>query len=257
VDATKRDFFLTWVISIKGATNKAASGVGMVSLDINPMVSKNYEDARKVLMLATDLTPVLPTFLRDCHTLEDFWSFIHAKFPGALPSAPRCDWVRQQFLPVLDALENDRIPATRLSQEQQFFAPGKQHDGFVAVRDLISIAKESLLIADNFVDKTLWPLLTNLPAGSRIRVLTKKIPADFRVEAQNFSKQYNVVVEVRTTDALHDRFVLCDDQRCWHLGASIKDFGVRAAFISEVSSDTISVAVRKELEQIWQTAKPL
>jgi hypothetical protein len=207
-------------------------------------------------MLATDLVPVLPTFLRDCRTLEDFWSFIHSKFPGAVPSAPRCDWVRQQFLPALDALENDRLPATQPSQEQQFFAPGKQHDGFVAVRELVSAAKVSLLIADNFVDKTLWPLLTNLPHGSTIRILTKKLPADFGVEARNFTKQYNIVVEVRTTDALHDRFVICDDQQCWHLGASIKDFGVRAAFISEVSGGTISGAVRKELERIWQTAQP-
>ena len=81
------------------------------------------------------------------------------------------------------------------------------------------------------------------------------MPADFVTEAQSFSKQYGVSVEIRTTDALHDRFIVSDDARCWHLGASIKDLGIRAALISEVASQTISSAVGKELDAIWQAGK--
>ena len=202
------------------------------------------------------LAPVLPAFVKECHTLNDFWGFIHSKFRVG-ESAARREWVRQQFLPVLDALENDRLPSARVTEGQQFFAPGKQHDGFVAVRELVSTAKKSLLVADNFVDKTLWPLLTNLPQGATVRVLSKKVTSDIGVEAKTFSKQYGIAVEVRTTDEIHDRFIICDDQRCWHLGASIKDLGAKAALISEVSSDSISLAVRKEFERMWQSAKPV
>ena len=90
-----------------------------------------------------------------------------------------------------------------------------------------------------------------------MRVLSKKVTSDIGVEAKTFSKQYGIAVEVRTTDEIHDRFIICDDQRCWHLGASIKDLGAKAALISEVSSDSISLAVRKEFERMWQSAKPV
>ncbi len=253
MDRNQRRQLLVVAQEVKHVTGLVASGVNRTNDN-----DRAYIEGRRALLDTQELAPLLPQFLRECHTLADFWGFIYTKFPSALFPAPRRDWVRQQFLPVLDALENDRVPTTQPTQEQQFFAPGKQHDGFVAIRELVSAAKKSLFVADNFVDKTLWPLLTNLPTGALIRVLTKQgsMPADFMTEAQKFTKQYGIAVEVRTTDDLHDRFLVSDDQRCWHLGASVKDFGGRAALISEVTSQNIALAVRKVLEALWQAGKP-
>jgi hypothetical protein len=230
---------------------------GLAASGVNRTVENNraYEETRRALLQEKDVFPVLPKFLSECHTLQDVWAFIHTRFGLLSHPAQRLDWVRQQFLSALDALENDRLP-TQMPAGQKFFPPGTPHDGFITIREIISATKQSLLIADNFVDKTLWPLLANLPQGTSIRILTKSAPADFGVEAQNFAKQYGMAVEVRVTNVLHDRFVVCDNKRCSHLGASVKDFGVKAALISDVVGDSIASAVRNELEAIWQASKP-
>jgi hypothetical protein len=257
VDAQKRDYLHSCAAALKSSALTAASGVGIATYDLSDATRARYAEMRQVLLKESALIPVLPAFLKECHTLDDLWSLAHTRFAyGVANEAPRRDWVRQQFLPVLDALENDRLPVITSVEGQKFFAPGTQHDGFVAIRELVSTAKKMIFIADNFVDKTLWPLLANFPPGSKISILTKKHPPDFRTEANAFAKQYGIEVEVRTTENIHDRFIVCDGQ-CWHLGASIKDFGMRAALISEVASQEISAAVCIQLEKIWQSAKPL
>ena len=251
MEEAQRKKLLDRVEIVKSVTGLVASGVNRPT-----GADRTYEEVRRALLQTPELKVVLPNFLSECHTLDDFWALVHTKFGLLATPAQRRDWVRQQFLPVLDALENDRLPAQTL-KAQQFFAPGTQHDGFVAVRELIATVGKSILIADNFVDQTLWPLLTNLPNGASIRILTRNLPPDFGTEARKFAKQYGITVEVRTTDTIHDRFVFCDDKRCWHLGASIKDFGVRAALISEVTSPIIASAVHAQLEAIWQASKPV
>jgi hypothetical protein len=245
---------------LQNATSTLKELLAMVAYEVpfHERERMQYAEYRQLLLKTEELAPLLPSILRECHTLHDFWGFIFSKYPLPVPSdmAKRIDFIRKEFLSVLDALDNDRVPAVQ-KEGQQFFPAGTQHSGFLAIRDIVTSAKKSLLIADNFVDKTLWPQLTNVITGASVRVLTKQTSPDFGIEAKTFTKQYGIPVEVRTTDALHDRFVVCDNLQCWHLGASIKDLGLRAALISEVVSPTLSSAVRNELDKVWIGAKPL
>ena len=234
MEQLKRLKLLGQVEQLKDITGTLASGMNRPQ-----EADRNYAELRRTLLRTPELQAVLPKFLSECHTLDDFWSLTHTHFPYLTQGAQRRDWLRRQFLSVLDALENDRLPVQSATGGQQFFAPGTQHDGFVAIRELIVSAKQSILVADNFVDLTLWPMLANVPSGAAVRILTKKFPADFATEASKFAKQYSMTVDVRRTDNVHDRFVLCDSKRCWHLGASIKDFGAKAALISEITSPAI------------------
>ena len=237
---------------LKDITGTLASGINRPQ-----NADRNYAELRRTLLQAPGLQAVLPKFLSEGHTLDDFWSLTHTNFPYLTQAAQRRDWLRRQFLPVLDALENDRLPVQPSTAPQQFFGPGTQHDGFVAIRELMLSAKQSILVTDNFVDQTLWPMLANLPSGVAIRILTKKFPADFAAEASKFAKQYSMTVDVRRTDNVHDRFVLCDSNRCWHLGASIKDFGGKAALISEITSPAIVSTVLAQLEGIWKVSSSI
>jgi len=117
----------------------------------------------------------------------------------------------------------------KLKDPNQVFLPaGSQHDAYVELRKIIQLATSEILIVDPYVDETLWQLLTNLSAGVKIRILTDQMKGDFRLEARKFAAQHGNIIEVRQTSKYHDRFIVEDGTRCWHVGASLKDAGNKA-----------------------------
>ncbi len=138
---------------------------------------------------------------------------------------------------------------------QVFLPAGSAHDAYVEIRKIIQLASSEVLIVDTYVDGTLWSLLKNVPAAARIRIMTMKMQGDFGLEAQKFATQHGNTIEIRQTGQYHDRFVLTGGgNRCWHLGASIKDAGNKAFAMSEILSPAIRAAVKADVESTWNTA---
>jgi len=143
----------------------------------------------------------------------------------------------------------------RLPDSNQIFLPaGSQHDAFVEIRKIVQQATKELFIVDPWVDHTLWPLLTNIPNTCKIRVLTEHTKGDFLLEAKRFVAQHGVNLEVRRTAAYHDRFVVLDGARCFHLGASIKDAGNKAFALSEFQRPTVVQAAIADADSEWRTS---
>jgi len=53
-----------------------------------------------------------------------------------------------------------------------------------------------------------------------------------------FNKQYGLL-DVRYTSKVHDRYIVIDKAKLYHLGASIKDLGSKIFSISESDSNLI------------------
>ena len=68
-----------------------------------------------------------------------------------------------------------------------------------------------------------------------VKLLTSRIQPDFSLAARKFHIQFpQVILEICKTIDFHDRFIIIDDLRCWHLGASLKDAGRKTFMISEI-----------------------
>lgn len=81
--------------------------------------------------------------------------------------------------------------------------------------------------------------------------------SDFALEGRRFATQHGNKIEVRETQKYHDRFVIIDSGRVWHLGASIKDAGNKAFGMSEFVSPVISAGVKTGVENTWNDATPV
>jgi len=143
----------------------------------------------------------------------------------------------------------------KLKDPHQVFLPaGSQHDAYIELRKIVQLAANEILIVDNYVDHTLWQLLTNLHQGVRIRILTSKMKGDFQLEAKKFALQHGNLVEARQTVNYHDRFIIEDAGRCWHIGASIKDAGGKAFAFSEILQPSVVKFIHSDVEANWNTA---
>ena len=89
----------------------------------------------------------------------------------------------------------------------------------------------------------------------KIELLTSKLPHDFMHEVEKLKKQYpQMNIEVRRTNDFHDRFIVIDNERFWHIGCSIKDAGDKAFFLSRIEDLKNIHSLLSTLNDIWTSA---
>jgi hypothetical protein len=143
----------------------------------------------------------------------------------------------------------------QLPDPSQIFLPaGSQHDAYVEIRGILQLGSREVFVIDPFVDGSLWPLLTNVPNSCAIRILTEHTKPDFALEGAKFRSQHGFNIQVRRAVNYHDRFVILDCTRCFHLGTSINHAGNKAFMISEVARPQIASAIVSDAESEWQRA---
>jgi hypothetical protein len=140
--------------------------------------------------------------------------------------------------------------------KEVFVPPAHEHEAYVKIRDIVKEATQSLLIADPYVDATLFELLSNVQPGVDIRVLTRNVPTDFALELKKFRNDGGNIEVRGDSTLLHDRFIL-RDAACYHLGASIKDAGLKGFVISLMEDPTVVQAVRSVVENAWNAGTHL
>jgi len=139
-----------------------------------------------------------------------------------------------------------------------FFPTGSEHDAYVRLRDIVQSAKAAVTIVDPYVDSSILTILGTAQVPLDIRILSFGVPADFAHEVKKFVQQHHPkALEVRKTKEFHDRFVILDATRCFHVGASIKDAGLRGFMVSQVQDPSNVRALLKQVDDAWATAIPL
>lgn len=117
--------------------------------------------------------------------------------------------------------------------KQKIFFEGQIYDAFNLLVKLVGSAKKSIILIDNYVDVDTLNILakkkTNVNACIYTMRQTKLMAADVR----SFNRQYPKL-EVKYTSVFHDRFLIVDGDRAYHIGASLKDAGKKCFAISHL-----------------------
>jgi hypothetical protein len=138
---------------------------------------------------------------------------------------------------------------------EHFFPFNAEYDAYIAIRELLASAASKIVIVDTYVGSSLLITLKALASPNlTVNVLTvaKNLKPDFRLELANFRKQVaGISIEVRTGGNFHDRYIVIDDARFYHVGASIKDAGIRAFMISRIEDRPNIESARYSIAQAW------
>ena len=138
-----------------------------------------------------------------------------------------------------------------------FFARGSEHDAYVKLRDIVGSAHTAITVVDPYVDSSILTILGTCQESLDIQILSHNLPNDFMHEIAKFKKQHDPrCLEVRRTTEFHDRFIIVDNARCFHVGASIKDAGLRAFMISQVQDPANVRSLLAQVGQSWGSATP-
>lgn len=146
-----------------------------------------------------------------------------------------------------------------LSIREAFFPSGAEHTAYVQIRTILGGADRSIDIVDPYLDGTVFTMLkAQLGSKKNVRLLTSRMPPDFKLEATKFQNEApGITLEIRTTREFHDRFIVLDDTSCFHVGASIKDAGKKACMISQLEDGAIVSSLINFTKEQWKQATRL
>ncbi len=117
--------------------------------------------------------------------------------------------------------------------KSKLFYNGEIYDAYSLLVDIISKADKEIIIIDNYVDKKTLDILTKKNINVIVYIITSKKSNITKLDIEKFNSQYPKL-EIRYTSVFHDRFIIIDKNKLYHIGASLKDLGLKVFGISKI-----------------------
>ena len=111
------------------------------------------------------------------------------------------------------------------------FYEGQIYDAYSLLIDILSKAKEEVIIIDNYADKSVLDMITNL--NVKVIIVTRKFNLLKDIDIKKYNRQYHNL-KVIYSDKFHDRFIILDKKVLYHSGASYKDLGNKCFAITKM-----------------------
>ncbi|MBO7074764.1 MAG: virulence RhuM family protein [Bacteroidales bacterium] len=118
----------------------------------------------------------------------------------------------------LDTFVKGKLPPT-----EGIFYDGQIFDAYVFVSGLIKLAKNEIIMIDNYIDETVLTLLDKRNENVAATIYTAKISEKLKLDLQRHNSQYRPII-IKHSNKSHDRFLIIDEE-VYHIGASLKDLG--------------------------------
>ena len=97
------------------------------------------------------------------------------------------------------------------------FYEGQIYDAYSLLIDIFKEANEEIIIIDNYADKSILDMITNL--NVKVIIVTRKFNLLKDIDIKKYNRQYHNL-KVIYNDKFHDRFVIIDKKLLYHSGAS-------------------------------------
>ena len=128
-------------------------------------------------------------------------------------------------------------------KNSQLFFDGEFYDAYTLIQSLFESANKEIIIIDNYVDRTILDRLVVKKSNVQVTIYTSINSRLLAKDINAFNNQYGGL-NVRYTTNVHDRYIIIDQNKLYHLGHSIKDLGKKIFSISELDNNLILTLLR-------------
>ena len=119
----------------------------------------------------------------------------------------------------------ERLEAKYPELNTYVFACGQMFDATSFLGQIIGKAEKEIVLIDNYIDRGTLDILSHKAKETRALIITSEVGNRVTPkEYQTFNAQY-CNLTIKTTDKVHDRFLILDGKKMYHIGASLKDAG--------------------------------
>ena len=168
--------------------------------------------------------------------------------------------IEQKYINELVIKDNERINLlkesfSKLEEKEKInhiFYEGQIYDAYSLLIDIFRKAKKEIIIIDNYADKSILDMITNL--NVKVTVVTRKFNLLKDIDIKKYNKQYHNL-KVIYSDKFHDRFIILDKKVLYHSGASYKDLGNKCFAITKIKDKEYLETIIKNIGEDKCTIK--
>ena len=124
------------------------------------------------------------------------------------------------------------------------FYEGQIYDAYSLLIDIFNEAKKEIIIIDNYADKSILDMITNI--NVEVIIVTRKFNLLKDIDIKKYNKQYHNL-KVIYSDKFHDRFIILDKKVLYHSGASYKDLGNKCFAITKIEDKEYLETILKNI----------
>lgn len=134
---------------------------------------------------------------------------------------------------------------------QKIFFEGQIFDAFSLLANLIAQAKESILLIDGYIDVNTLNILSKKQKDVKVTIYTFSNTKLSNQDINMFNAQYPSL-NIKYSKAFHDRFLILDKCKAYHIGASLKDAGKKCFGINKIEDTELINNLVKQLKDVVQ-----
>jgi len=114
------------------------------------------------------------------------------------------------------------------------YITGQVYDAYSRILDILQQAKVELIIIDSYADKYVLDMISKINIPVTLVVSTKSRLTELDIDKYN--KEYSNLTLIYN-DTFHDRFIILDKNKMYHLGTSLNNAGTKTFAINQVEDD--------------------
>ena len=127
---------------------------------------------------------------------------------------------------------------------KQLFFDGEFYDAYSFIQSLFENANNEIIIIDNYFDRFILDRLVVKKDNVKVIIYTSNNARLIDSDISSFNNQYGNL-EIKYVSNVHDRFIIIDKNKLYHLGHSIKDLGKKIFSINELDNNLIKDLLNK------------
>ena len=124
----------------------------------------------------------------------------------------------------------------RFEPKENLYLKGQIYDAYSKIIDIFKLAKEELIIIDNYADKTLLDMISKLTI--KVILITKDSDRLSELDIEKYNCQYNNLKVIRN-NTFHDRYFVIDKEEIYYCGSSINNAGNGAFSINKLEDEFV------------------
>jgi hypothetical protein len=111
------------------------------------------------------------------------------------------------------------------------YITGQVYDAYSRILDILQLAKEELIIIDSYADKYVLDMISKIKVQVTLTLSTNSRLTELDIDKYN--KEYSNLTIIYN-DTFHDRFIILDKKKMYHLGTSLNNASTKTFAINKV-----------------------
>lgn len=132
-------------------------------------------------------------------------------------------------------------------KSNEIYFDGQIYDAYSKIKDILTQAKNEIIIIDAYADKTVLDLIRYLK--TKVILIVKNKTLLTKTDIVKYNKQYNNL-KIIYDDTFHDRYFILDKNIIYHSGTSINHAGNKTFSINKLEDNMVKEALINKINNL-------